>query len=66
LLKLKKAGRSGQTAGNGAVKLSEYYCVGKDSVCPKLRALIAKGFACIAKVVARKKVSKTWRFSVVS
>jgi hypothetical protein len=33
---------------------------------PKSRGLIAKDFARIAKVVARKKVSKTWRFSVVS
>jgi hypothetical protein len=35
-------------------------------VCPKSRGLIAKDFGCIAKVVARKKVSKIWRFSVVS
>jgi hypothetical protein len=27
--------------------------------------VIAKDFACIAKVAARKKVSKIWRFSAV-
>jgi hypothetical protein len=36
------------------------------SVCPKSSGLFAKDFACIGKVVARKKVSKIWRLSVVS
>jgi len=47
------------------VKLGEYYVLVKTQ-CVRNRALIAKGLACIAKVVARKKVSKMWGFVVVS
>jgi hypothetical protein len=57
--------RHSSRAGNRAVKLGEYYVLVKTQ-CVRNRALIAKGLACIAKVVARKKGSKTWRFSVAS